>query len=105
MPEDCWFVKVNLVSGVDMPTFDELAGKYVRQLKSSRSEWEDGRNVESVASAINGLVYEGSRTPLSTEDKLVILEKMRNYHDGPDIVEGDISKTLDLIRAIRNLIK
>lgn len=62
-----------------MPSFDEFAYEYARRLASARNP---GLVARQIANELSQIVYSGTQTPLSLNDKSEILQKTYTYLEG-----------------------
>lgn len=86
-----------------MSTFNELANQYLKQLRESTDKKSE---VQKIVRSINELIYSETKTPLSKEDKIKIIDSMRkSLNEGVILKAADNIEFLNLIDQILNGMK
>lgn len=81
-----------------MATYNELAKQYLQQLREAADKKSE---VQRIVKDINELIYSLSKDPLSKEDKIKIVELMReSLNEGIITKAADNTEYLNLIAQI-----
>ncbi|MBI4834807.1 MAG: hypothetical protein HY811_08330 [Planctomycetes bacterium] len=81
-----------------MPTLQELAQRYLEKLRTANNITIAA---EEIIEEMEKLTYSNSNTPISSEDKKLILNSMLTIKDKVVIKEADNKNYLQMINYIR----